>query len=296
WRELIHYIQLLQNMRQGDDPLYFDMLEQVKVGKLKKHHKPFLMDQCVDMDGYILAKFSHAVQIVASNAVRQEMNKLAFQSRHVHSGTVSAVHAANDFSPSGRPIRKALRDFLLQVEDKRSEYSPSVLYLATGHEVVLKDNMAVELGLCNGTRAFFRRWVEDPNEPQQQLHCRSHVLRYPPLYVIAEVKREKDASGRYPPHKFHLSGLEPGHFPIPPQNRTMKFENLHKKGLSYGNITVTRRMPPLLPAQCVMGHGAQGMALDKVVVGLAHPPPAAGGGTIKGPYAYVGLSRAKKRE
>ncbi len=250
-------------MRQGDDPLDFDLLQQLKGGKLKMYHKLYLMSQCVDVDGHIPLEFADAVQVVSSNATRQELSKLAFQMRYAESGSAVAIHAANDWRPNGHPIRKDLRDFLLQVEDKRSDYMPSVLYLAPGHEVVLKTNMAVELGLCNGTRAFIRSWVEDPREPKQHADKQIRVLRYPPLYILAEVKRDSEDDV----HRFTLPGLEPGCFPIAPEQTSMKLTNLHRKGLPYGDITVARRMPRVLPAQSVTGHGAQGMTLSKVVPG-----------------------------
>ncbi len=90
---------------------------------------------------------------------------------------------------------------------------------------------------------------------------------------MAEVKRDSEDDA----HRFTLPGLKPGHFPIAPKQTAMKLTNLHRKGLPYGDITVARRMPRVLPAQSVTGHGDQGMTLPKVVVDVAHPPPQAGG-------------------
>ncbi len=178
-----------------------------------------------------------------------------------------------------------------------------------------------------------QHWVEDPREPLQGVQTKCRVLRYPPLYVMCEVKREAkkkdndkdkgdktdqgegsstakathehddnaDGEGQpeadvMPPHLFTIPGLPPGHFPVKPKTTSVKVFDLHKKGLPYGNVTVSRQMPPLLPAQTVTGHGAQGLTLKNVVVDMAHPPPAAGGTAIKGPYAYVALSRVRKRD
>ncbi len=79
-------------------------------------------------------------------------------------------------------------------------------------------------------------------------------------------KKENDT------HRFHLPDLtEPGHFPVESVNKQIKLAALYNCGLPYDSLLAHRHMPPLLPAVCVTGYGAQGLTLKQAIVTSRSP-------------------------
>ncbi|CAF4210093.1 unnamed protein product [Rotaria sordida] len=54
-----------------------------------------------------------------------------------------------------------LRQAILELPDNKTEHLPGYLPLVPGMPVLLTENVASEIGLSNGTRGIFRRFVYD---------------------------------------------------------------------------------------------------------------------------------------
>ena len=101
-----------------------------------------------------------------------------------------------------------------------------MLPLVYNMPVLIKDNQAVELGICNGTLATFKRLIFDPDEPQFDVTNTSminqlHFIRKMPMCAIVEIDK---------PTFSRLPGLAPGEFPIFP---VRKFFKHNSKGMIF---------------------------------------------------------------
>ena len=92
-----------------------------------------------------------------------------------------------------------------------------------GMPVLIKSNQAVELGVCNGAMAKFKRLIYSPDEPPFEIENdtgipKLHFVRKMPVCAIVEIKN---------PTFEHLPGrLETGEFPIFPEKGYFKHFDL----------------------------------------------------------------------
>lgn len=147
---------------------------------------------------------------------------------------------------------------------------PSVLETKPRMQVMLKTNLDIKNGLCNGSRGV--------------------ILGYRPFEAWKKEMGDEGIKFRYPGSLTHLKkwGKDHPHLPyvlfangmkvtIPPATWERKFLD--------GKAVVTRLQIPLLPAWALTIHKSQGMSLDRVHINLTN---AFGSG-----MTYVALSRAR---
>ena len=187
----------------------------------------------------------------------------------------------------------ALRKKLLTLSDSKTEHLPGYLPLVPGMPVILTQNIAIELGLINGTNGIFRQLVYQAesviaNNLSEEFPADAQYI-HQPTYALIEIPKAKI--------ECQLSDLEPTIVPIPVVEQTFRINvnDLFPKN-SYPNaskkavLSIKRRALPLVPAFCITTHKSQGQTLDKIVIDLRLPNE-----TDDIAAVYVPLSRVKRR-
>src|ERR1019366_2319078 len=158
--------------------------------------------------------------------------------------------------------------------------------------VILTQNIAIELGLINGTNGIFRQLVyqEDSVSTDVLSEAFPNNTQYihRPLYALIEIARSKI--------ECNLEQLQPKLIPIPLVEQTFRFDigdilpkDKKPKSNRQAVLSIKRRALPLVPAYCITTHKSQGQTLNKVVVDLKLPNETDDIATI-----YVPLSRVKR--
>ena len=181
---------------------------------------------------------------------------------------------------------------LLALSDSKTEHLPGYLPLVPGMPVILTQNIAIELGLINGTSGIFRQLVYQADSlitnglSEEFPVDAQYVLQ--PTYALVEIPKSKIES--------HLTDLAPNIVPIPLVEQTFRINvndlvpkttnsNATKKAI----LSIKRRALPLVPAYCITTHKSQGQTLGKVVIDLKLPNE-----TDDIAAVYVPLSRVKR--
>ena len=129
------------------------------------------------------------------------------------------------------------------------------LPLVVGMPVILKSNVATELGLCNGSQGTlvgFSKTIDTTD-------------RYPAEEII--IDNLEYLLVRFPQSKHQcLPGLPEGVVPIFPIKTTFSFKVSKNK-----SISISRKQFPIVPGKSITVHAAQGKTLDMVIVDLAVP-------------------------
>ena len=181
---------------------------------------------------------------------------------------------------------------LLALSDSKTEHLPGYLPLVPGMPVILTQNIAIELGLINGTSGIFRQLVYQAdslitNGLSEEFPVDAQYVRQP-TYALVEILKSKIES--------QLTDLAPNIVPIPLVEQTFRINvndlvpkttnsNATKKAM----LSIKRRALPLVPAYCITTHKSQGQTLGKVVIDLKLPNE-----TDDIAAVYVPLSRVKR--
>lgn len=143
---------------------------------------------------------------------------------------------------------------LLALSDSKTEHLPGYLPLVPGMPVMLTQNIAIELGLINGTNGIFRQLVYQADS----LTTNNLAEEFPvdalyvhqPTYALVEIHKSKIES--------QLTDLEPKIVPIPLVEQTFRInvhelvpKNMISKSTEKTMLSIKRRALPLVPAYCI---------------------------------------------
>jgi len=308
WSQL-NYARFLTQQMRCQDTGYLSMLTELRNRSttMANQHATFLATRTLgsstsDRDA-TCAEFANAPIITTRNAVRVAIN---FSKAKVHAKTSNKklviLMARDRTSAKAGPLDLEERKKLLHKLDNKTENLPGMLPLVSNMPLVVKANIATELGICNGTRCFFSRIVMDPDEPVVNLDSTPternvHFLKKIPLFIVVKVPNPKfkkfdfleeeiveDSNGKKTLYR---------EFPIFPVRSSFKHD-IRTGGVTETK-TISRSQFPLLPGYAITGYTAQGQTFGKAIIDLRVPE-----GQYCGPTnpadLYVLLSRMKTRE
>ncbi len=193
----------------------------------------------------------------------------------------------------GKPIEtSALIKKLLELCDSKTEHLPGLLPCVPGMPVILTQNIAIELGLINGTNGIFRQLVYEEDSVSTEVLSETfpnntqYIRR--PLYALVEIARSKI--------ECNLEQLQPNLVPIPLMEQTFRVnisdilpKSIRPKFNQKAMLSIKRRALPLVPAYSITTHKSQGQTLKNVVIDLQLPNENDDIAAI-----YVPLSRVKR--
>lgn len=277
WKRF-HYTELTENMRQKGDKMYADLLNDLRVGKVKEWEETLQKRVWVDPEGETGAvadvklmrklKAEGKTPVCLVPKVRQalELNVAMLAAESIK---VKFVHAKDTRPTKGRGRKapaKGVKDADMskgydglmkylsdntKVEKKKTGNLAEVLPLGVGARVMLTKNLSVENDLFNGAMGTVSGFVQSSKTPNE----------------IVGVKVKFDLN----PEKEELIKREMASWEPSP------------------SITVTREQFPLELAYAITVHKSQGLSLDCVVAHL-------GADVFETGQAYVALSRARSLE
>ena len=220
------------------------------------------------------------------------MNHKAVIHRAVETRQKPFVCVAQD-SCQGKAIEDPiLMKKLLALSDSKTEHLPGYLPLVPGMPVILTQNIAIELGLINGTNGIFRQLVYQADSVAASNLSEEFPpdVQYvhQPTYALVEITKSKI--------ECQLTDLEPNIVPIPLMEQTFRVDvndiipkEKNSKRPNKSMLSIKRRALPLVPAYCITTHKSQGQTLGKVVIDLKLPNE-----TDDIAAVYVPLSRVKR--
>ena len=176
WTQLNYALFLTQQMRCQDD-VYLSMLTELRQRSttMSARHATLLATRTLGSptadDDATCSSFAHAPVITTRNAVRVAIN---FSKATVHAKRskqkLVILMARDRTSEKAGPLTLEQRKRLLHKLDNKTENLPGMLPLVPNMPMVVKGNIATELGICNGTRCFFSKIVLHPDEPVVELN------------------------------------------------------------------------------------------------------------------------------
>ena len=231
--------------------------------------------------------------LVFRNEVRTQLNNKAATHKAAEMGEAVSVCVAQD-SCKGKPLEDPrLVKKLLELCDSKTEHLPGLLPLVPGMPVILTQNIAIELGLINGTNGIFRQLVceEDcvstTDGISDKFPSNTRYMRKP-LFALIEIVRSKVTC--------NFEQLGSNLVPIPLMEQTFRIniadilpKDKRLKSNQKAILSIKRRALPLVPAYSITTHKSQGQTLNKVVIDLKLP-----NGTDDIAAIYVPLSRVKR--
>ena len=230
--------------------------------------------------------------LVFRNEVRTQLNNKAATHKAAEMGEAVLVCVAQD-SCKGKPLEDPrLVKKLLELCDSKTEHLPGLLPLVPGMPVILTQNIAIELGLINGTNGIFRQLVYEEDSVSTDVISDKFPsdTRYvrKPLYALVEIVRSKVAC--------NFEQLGSNLVPIPLMEQTFRIniadilpKDKRLKSNQKTILSIKRRALPLVPAYSITTHKSQGQTLNKVVIDLKLLS-----GTDDIAAIYVPLSRVKR--
>jgi hypothetical protein len=268
-------------MRQNDLQ-YLSLLTDLRTkhGENIDQHIDMLTPRIISSHFPLDATDTNTTIIVLRNATRIAINYAKTKAHAIATASAQIVCLAIDNLPTTHDEPSpALREKLWHLEDNKCEDLAGMLSLVKGMPLIIKQNIATELGVCNGSTCTFSRLVMNPQDDQPTINTTTgapHYLRFMPLMLIVKFDKPKFRQ---------FEGLEVGEFPIFPFSKS--FDSKIK-----GLPSVKRTQFPVLPAYAITGYAAQGATFEKAIIDLREPEGKKCG-PCKAADAYVLLSRLK---
>ena len=274
WRQVNQVVLLDEQMRVKDER-YQGLLNRLREGNCT--------DSDVEMlNNRVIGNFSGTINTFQNNRIINPGNELVMAINKLFASHYSQCHKVLVTTAKDTIRKKKLpAHFSRKIRDFPSTWTkglPGELPLYVGMPVFLTKNIAVELGLTNGTtgiiKSIYLRNAESITDDPGFHHVEfkdtdSIVVQLDDITVNP------------------LHGLAPDHIPIFPRKDSFSVKVKDKK-----SISVNRCHFPIVPRFACTAHKSQGMTLDKAVVDLVPQP------NLKSPidvnFPYVPLSRVRR--
>ena len=218
-----------------------------------------------------LTNFKDTPILVTRNLLRSMIN-FSFSKSFASSMGVKPVICRSIDTRSKNPIPFTLieRLDLWHMLDNKTGNLIGMMPFVPNMPLLIKENIATELGIFNGTRCTFSRLVLHPDEPQFDLEAHSvektqHWLQRMPLYIVVNIPKSQNGEWKFK----QFPGLALGEFPIFPRQESIPhFLNGSKQKQFF-----RRSQFPVLPGYAMTGYAAQGQTFTEgAIVDLSTPP------------------------
>ena len=305
WDNLTHVVFLHRNKRCDTDPQWVAMLERMRFGVgtdadfemintrlLSKTVRP--LDKPDDPSvprplwvfGLDVQRTDYNIFSAIQQATRQRETILLCHARDEVMETPQTKKNRRRRARGGRrrPLGKLDSPNgikALYMPENGTDYLPGVLPLITGMPVYLKKNLAVVLGVCNGSQGVLEKVILDEREPavpewaDGDTAPKQHVLKYMPKALLVRFPECRLTT----PLDAELS-LDPKVVPLEAVTGGFEYQERY---------SIRRRQFPVLPGYARTLHSTQSETVKNLATDLNMGFPCAN-------HAYVILSRPVNRE
>ena len=285
WRNLTHVV-LLDEQHRIEDQQYRDILDSLREGKCTDDYIKILNSRVLENDANDTSLSENPI-IVPGNELRMSINNL-FAHENSQNKTTFLTTAIYTQDKGTNLCSQNLVNFVKNMSNTQTDQIPGQLRMYVGMSVYLTKNMAVELGLTNGTEGIIKSIHLRNANVTEDSDVDVYRVNFDPEtdYIIVEFK---DISMMAP-----LPGLLVNQIPITPM--TGNFRVNYPKGQKDNSgknlkfVSVKIEHFPLVPKFAVTAHKSQGMTLDQAFVDLnpVSKKP------VEINFAYVPLSRVRR--
>ena len=283
WKNLSHVVLLDEQMRV-QDRAYLELLNRLREGKCTQTDVEMLNKRVIGHHVDITSISNNPI-IVPGNELGMEINSL-FATRHSQNKPVIVTKAKDTFN-KGKSLTRDLADLIKGKPHTTTNQLPGELPVFIGMPMYISNNIAVELGLTNGTSGTVKAIHLQNGETISEEEIGLHYVDFKDTdYIVVELD---DVTVK------PLRGLQPNHIPIFPQSGsfsvTLKRRSTDRK---IKPISVNRTHFPIVPRFSVTGHKSQGLTLGKAIIDLVPNPKY--NKSLEVSFSYVPLSRVRKLE
>ena len=274
WKQVNRIVLLDEQMRITDRP-YQELLNRLREGRCTDSDFEMLNKRVVGQSVDEITRIAGNPIIAPGNKLVMALNN-AFATSHSQHKTVH-LSTAQDRIKKRFNLPPNLATMIKDYPSTRTNGLPRELPLYVGMPVILTDNIAVELGLTNGTTGMVKSIQFHCDEVVTEEEGFNHLDNIPDC-VIVELDDITMNS---------LDGLSPNNVPIFPKARSFGVKIPGRKDA----INISRTHFPLVPRFACTAHKSQGQTLTKAIVDLVVPENWKGGVEIN--FSYVPLSRVR---
>jgi hypothetical protein len=251
------YLELVKRFRHGrqntdaefDDEIYLRSKQLTASNTLRSGH---LKDVAEDP---VVIVTKHNLRYAINIKKAHEMAKATKQ---------KLLFSVGVDTSSSHHLTAAMRQLLLLMYDGCStEYAAGLLPLMIGMPVMLKQNLATELKLNNGTIGVVTKIILDEREVVSHPDdlARPHYLRYQPIVHVLFGECVEI---------FKLGDLPAGVVPISTQKGSQTFTTSFTVSIPGArDLTVQRKQLAILPAWAITVNSSQGRSLDTAVIDIS---------------------------
>lgn len=207
--------------------------------------------------------------IVKNNDFRYHLNNLKAKQHAKACGQKLLVNVARDSSKN--PVENRVRLDILQLpESHKTGYGAGLLPMFRGMPVMIKKNIATELGVSNGSTGVITNIILDPRETVNYQNDSPHYLIHHPHAVYVCLDTPTQPGNDHPDVKIQLPGLPPNVFIMSTQNSSKERPMQVKYTPPYlpCEVKMTRRQYWFLPAYAITVNASQGRTLTSAIVHL----------------------------
>ena len=281
WKGVTSRTVVLMRHYRAPDPSVSTVLDRIGRGEITFEDREVLRRRVFGhREGPDLGdkQWRNAILVTPRNAVRQAWNNNAAL-RHVQD-TGNQIF----ISPSQDEGIRCKRHDMVWTVDSKTEFLATWAVLCIEGPALVAANIAVELGMANGTEVIIKAVVPHEDDEQGWQNIRKPIVKLsrPPICVFVEaINGDKNMTEYYPGR--------PGWFPVFPITEEMATPsefNAEEK-------TFVRTQIPLSPGFAASDYRVQGRGMQrKFILDLRRPPT----GRLDLQNIYVMLSRMAKWE
>ncbi len=267
WMENFTCFELTQVMRQKDDQPFCELLNRLREGNHTSHDIKTIADNCELSKHVNPAEYMDVPHFYYKNAHRNIHNQKVVQARQGKHVSVKAIDFCTQTNLPEKDRRRILDNVSKITELHNMGQLERVLDLKRGLQYDITINIDTEDGLCNGTSVVLQHMLYLDHQ-------------YPNVPSVLLVKPEDDQIGRKMRRKYR--SLLPANTP----ESWIPLLTVHSQFMYSQKHPITRQQFPVTLSAARTFHKAQGITLDKAVMGFPD--------FRKAGLHYVGLSRVTK--
>lgn len=180
WTKLNEVIFLSQQMRQ-DTSAFNQMLQRIRNGNSTAEDYELLLQRVVGSSGGPTLSegvFRSATVVTILNSVRCQLNQLAVKRLTDQLKLPIVYSVAVDQLSQGQTPSPALQQTLWQLSDDKTGGQMGLFPCLPGMPVMLKENLATELGLCNSSIGELVSVVVNPLDYQRMQQIESDQVTF----------------------------------------------------------------------------------------------------------------------